>query len=95
MPDDVRPIPFSRMVFLGDGETDIPCMCGVRDHCGHSIAVVKPSTKGAKQRAASLLDEGRTDFPVPADYRDGRALDGIVRRIIDKIVADQAVESLR
>jgi hypothetical protein len=87
-----RPIPFTRMVFIGDGSTDIPCMKLVREQCGHSIAVYKPKTKGARNKAQKLIAEDRVNFVAPADYREGEEIDGIVKRILDKIATDAALE---
>jgi hydroxymethylpyrimidine pyrophosphatase-like HAD family hydrolase len=39
MPHVDRPLPLANMIFIGDGETDIPCMRLVRDQSGHSVAV--------------------------------------------------------
>ena len=39
MPHEDRSLPFANTIFIGDGETDVPCMRLVRDQGGHSVAV--------------------------------------------------------
>ena len=88
VPMEERPIPFKRMIFIGDGETDIPCFSLVKSLGGHSIAVYKPRTKGAKAKAERLVRDGRVNFVAPADYSSGSHIDDIVKALIDKIASD-------
>jgi hypothetical protein len=83
-----RPIPFENMIYIGDGETDIPCFSLVRNLGGHSIAVYKPNTRGAKARAEKLIDDGRVNFVAPADYSNKGYIDTIVKTVLDKIDSD-------
>jgi hypothetical protein len=91
IPHEARPIPFTNIVFIGDGETDIPCMRLVRDLGGHSIAVYRPSGSKQKTKARKLIADKRADFIAPADYSSRKRLDGIVRAIIDKVAATHGV----
>lgn len=87
VPMGKRPIPFERMIYIGDGETDIPCVRLVKDLGGLSVAVYPPRTKGARSEAESLLSDGRVHKVVPADYRDGRKLDKVVKAHIRLVAA--------
>lgn len=93
-PKSERPIPFENMVFIGDGETDIPCFRLVKDQGGHSIAVYEPSTKKKKQNAQKLKTDGRVDYVATADYRNAGTLDRVVKGIIDKLAADHHLRSI-
>jgi len=92
VPENKRSVPFKRIIYLGDGTTDIPCMKLVKAQGGYSIAVYRPNTKGAKDAAKSLLKEDRVNFVLPADYTDGSALDKQVKAIIDMMVAEFIVQ---
>lgn len=83
-----RPVPFKRMIFIGDGNTDIPCFSLVKSLGGYSIAVYKPQTKGAKEKAEKLVIDGRVNFIVPADYSKGSYIMEVVKAILDKIASD-------
>jgi hypothetical protein len=88
IPMKERPIPFERMIFLGDGETDVPSMKMVRHQGGHSIAVFDPS-KWESQKSQSqiyrLIAEDRVHFVAPADYREGSLLDITVKGVLGRI----------
>lgn len=83
VPREDRPVPFNNMVFVGDGDTDIPCFRLVKDQGGHAIAVYRPSTKGAKGKAEKLVKDGRVNFIAPANYSENGEIDSIVKAIID------------
>lgn len=86
VPMKERPVPFSNMVFIGDGETDIPCMRLVKDQGGHSIAVYG-ARKKARQHALKLIDEGRANLVFSADYSAGSDLEKSIFAIIDRVEA--------
>lgn len=86
-PED-RPVPFTNMIFIGDGETDIPCFRLVKEQGGHSIAVFQPHTPRAKQRSKQLMSDGRVNFMAPADYSEKKPIDLIVKAVMDKVAAN-------
>jgi hypothetical protein len=92
VPDNERPVPFANMVFIGDGETDIPCMRLVKSQGGHAIAVYSPSKRGAKTKALQLVKEGRVNLVTTTDYTDGSNMDKAVKAMIDKAAADSAIK---
>lgn len=89
-----RPIPFKHMIYFGDGTTDIPCMRLVKASGGYSIAVYNPAVDGERTKSETLVSENRVNFTSPADYGEDRALDRIVKAVIDKIDADYELKKL-
>lgn len=87
VPKHERSVPFEHMIFVGDGETDIPCMRLVKDQGGHSIAVFNPGKHGARKHAEGLINEGRANVAAPADYQEGSEIDRAVKAIIDRVEA--------
>jgi hypothetical protein len=88
-----REIPFERMIFLGDGDTDIPTMKMMRHQGGCSIAVFDPKTwdeRAARNKIGRLIAEDRVQFVAPADYSEGSQLDVTVRGILGRIARDEA-----
>ena len=84
------------MIYIGDGDTDVPCFRLVKDLGGLSVAVYPPQKKGAQGKVAKFLDEGRVHSIALADYSDGKELDRIVRAQIDHIAArEKRNKSLR
>lgn len=86
--EDKRPVQFRHMIYFGDGTTDIPCMKLVKQQGGHSIAVYNPLSKEKRLEMEQLIRDNRVSYVCPADYRDGREIDRLVKTILDKIEAD-------
>ena len=92
--DDKKRIPFSHMIYFGDGDTDVPCMKIVGMFGGHSIAVYDPQNERKKATAAKLKRQGRVAFAVPAVYTPDAPACRVVTAIIDKIKADWVLSRL-
>jgi hypothetical protein len=94
MPDDERYIPFKQMIYLGDGETDVPAMKMIKYQGGKAIAVYNPkirakrAKKSPKQICEELIAQDRADYIAPANYQEGSELDNILKLIIDKVSAE-------
>lgn len=95
VPHEERAVPFEQMIFIGDGETDVPCFRLVKDLGGHSIAVYAPRVQKAKERPQKLIEEGRVNFMASADYRNKSQLDRIVKGIIEKVAIDHNLKHMR
>ena len=92
--EDRKRIPFTHMIYFGDGDTDVPCMKIVGMFGGHSIAVYDPGNERKKAAAAKLKRQGRVAFAVPAVYTPDAPAYRVVTAIIDKIKADWVLSRL-
>ena len=91
IPEDERHMPFTHMIYLGDGMTDVPCMKLVKDRGGRSIAVYK---KGQKNKVDNLLVDNRVDFLAEADYSKDGDLYNLVKMIINKIASQYLLDEM-
>ncbi len=88
MPDDSKRVPFTNMIYLGDGLSDVPCMKMMHAYGGASIAVYKDEmTPGVKE----LLSRGRVDYIYKADYREGSGLDTTVKNLLRRMATADAL----
>jgi hypothetical protein len=86
-----RAIPFERMIFIGDGDTDIPSMKMVRFQGGSAIAVFDPEewpSQATQNKIGRLIAEDRANYVAPADYSVGGQLDVTVRGILGRIARE-------
>ncbi len=82
MPDDSKRVPFTNMIYIGDGLSDVPCMKMMQSYGGTSIAVY---SEGNRHKVEDLLTEDRVNFIFPADYSEGGELEETMMNIIRKI----------
>ena len=90
-PEELR-VPFRNMVYIGDSDTDIPCMKLVNSNGGHSIGVYNSETKD-KSKVHKMLRDRRIKYFVPADYREGGELDLLLKAIIENTVTREVLEN--
>lgn len=91
-PDELR-VPFRNMIYIGDSDTDIPCMKLVTTYGGHSIGVYNADTKD-KSKVYKMMREGRIRYYAPADYSEGTPLDELVKAIIDRTATNEKLEEI-
>ena len=89
-PEEIR-VPFRNMVYIGDSDTDIPCMKLVNTYGGHSIGVYDPATQN-KEKVYKMMHDKRIRYYAPADYTELSELDLLVKAIIDKTAANEILE---
>lgn len=90
-PDKIR-VPFRNMVYIGDSDTDIPCMKLVNSYGGYSIGVYNPDSKD-KTKVYKMIKDNRIKLFAPADYSEGSEIDDLVKKIIDRTSANEKIEN--
>ncbi|WP_081966329.1 HAD family hydrolase [Bifidobacterium pullorum] len=89
-PEEIR-VPFRNMIYIGDSDTDIPCMKLVTSYGGHSIGVYD-ATGDNKTKVYKMMRDGRIRYFAPANYAEGAELDSLVKSIIDRTATNEALE---
>ena len=99
-PDEKRPCPFSRMIYIGDGETDVPAMKMINYQGGYSIVVYppkegqrrKPAEMQKKTTAEELVTNNRAQFVAEASFQVGGPVYEIVTMLIGRIVDEHRLK---
>jgi len=86
MPEEERRIPFSNMVYIGDGITDVPSMTVIQKSGGHAVAVYNPSSEIVPPEVMKMVEEKRVNHFAPAKFTDDSLLLKIIRQTLLKIV---------
>jgi len=91
-PEDIR-IPFDRMIFVGDGYTDVPCFSLMQRNGGTAIAVYDRNRREKWGRAWGFTQTGRATNIAPSDYRKKSALHDSLIMAIERICHDIALSN--
>ena len=97
MPPELRPIPFTNMVYIGDGPTDVPCFTVMRRNGGQAIAVYNsedPSRSSFKKCYQLSTHADRVKNIAPSDFRRGSHLRLLLEEMVQE-TADRIVQTRR
>jgi hypothetical protein len=93
MPPDLRPVPFTNMIYLGDGPTDVPCFTIMRQYGGQAIAVYNTedtSLSSFRKCYQLVAHANRVKHIAPSDFTKGShlrlILEEMIREIADRIL---------
>lgn len=92
-PESEKHIPFSNIVYFGDGMTDVPSMKVVLEQGGNTVAVYDDEAK--KELALNLQSDDRAMFAVEADYSYNSTAEKLIKGIIDLIEARAKVDRIK
>ena len=88
---DKKRVPFRNIIYIGDSDTDVPCMTLVNMNGGHSIGVYNAETND-KSKVFKMLEDRRIKYFAPADYQENSDLEMLVKQIIDRTVTNEILE---
>ena len=90
-----RRVPFTNMVYIADGPSDIPVFSLLKLFHGRTFAVYQPESQKHFDRVYELQRQHRIEAFGPADYREGTQTSmwivKTVRDIASRIVADKEI----
>lgn len=92
MPDEELAIPYENFIYIGDSDTDVPCMRVVTSKGGYSVGVYNPATD-KRARVYQLFEDGRLSFFAPADYSKTGDLFKTIKGILENISAKEELKS--
>ena len=87
-PEDIR-VPFRNMVYIGDSDTDVPCMKLVNSYGGHAIGVYNGDTN----KVHKMMRDNRIKYYAEADYSANSDIDKLVKAIINRTATNEVLEN--
>lgn len=88
MEPEIRPIPFTNMIYVGDGPTDVPCFTVMKKNGGHAIAVYNPDDPlrvGFRKCYQLSTHAERVKHIAPSDFRPNTHLRMLLEQMVEEI----------
>ena len=95
VPDDERRVPMNRMIYVGDGQTDIPCFSLIKTSGGVIFGVYKRGAESARQAFQQFLTTDRVTILHSPDYREDGDLGAMIRAAGVAMASQVHLESAR
>ncbi len=92
VPSGDRRIPMRRMIYVGDGLTDIPCFSLVKANGGLAVGVYKRDADSAKQAFQQFLVTRRVDGLWSPDYGENADLGSMLRAAVSTMASQINLE---
>ena len=89
-PEQLR-VPWRNMLYIGDSDTDVPCMRLVNSYGGYAIGVYDEEA-GSRRKVYKMLREDRIKYFVPANYGPGSEMERLLQNIIDRTAVNEELE---
>lgn len=86
-----RRVPFTNMIYVADGPSDVPSFSVIRKHGGKTFAVYDEHSDAHMRQVNELLKQGRVDMYGPANYTPSSPTLRWLKLTIQEI-ADQILE---
>ena len=99
IPEAELRVPFRNMIYIGDSDTDIPCMKIVNENGGYSIGIYDSKTNdnaetNDKTKVFRMLRDNRIKYYAVADYTADSELEALIKFIIAKTAYNESIEKI-
>ncbi len=90
-----RPVPLKNVIYVGDGQTDIPCFSLVERGGGSAFAVFQPGGESAKQAFQKFLATDRVSSMHSPDFTKDADLGSVIRAAVAAKASDMQLGGSR
>ncbi|MEK6795537.1 MAG: haloacid dehalogenase-like hydrolase [Spirochaetota bacterium] len=78
-------IPFKRMLYIGDGYTDVPCFALLMKNGGQALAVYDAKSDEKRMRGLGFVNDRRVIDALSCDYSVGGKLNAALAKFVEMI----------